>query len=113
MNNFKELIDYVKKKGFGSSEFTSVNGEMVYLSRGIKAIFLENEEEEQKIINVISRFQKKDYGNATEHGKDERAGHEYGRYEICEFADADEHEDTAVWVHRVEDAIKVFFKFER
>lgn len=111
MNEFKDLIDYVKKKGYGSSEFTNVNGELVYLSQGIKKIFLENEEQEQKLINVISRFQKKDYGNAAEYGKESRPGHEYGRYEITDFADCDE--DTAVWIHKVENAIKVFFKFER
>lgn len=111
MEDFKELMDYVKKKGFGSSEFNSVNGDMVYLSQGIKKVFLENETEEQKIIEAVGRFQKKDFGNAAEHGKEPRVGHEYGRYEITNFADCDE--DTAVWVHRVENAIKVFFKFER
>ncbi len=111
MTDFKELMDYVKEKGYGSSEFTSVNGDMVYLSRGIKAIFLENEVEEQKIIEAVERFQKSDFGNAAEHGKASRPGHEYGRYEITNFADSEE--DSAVWIHRVEGAIKVFFKFER
>ena len=111
MEKFKDLQELVKKKGYGTSEFTNVNGETVYLSRGVKEVFLENEAEEQKIIEVVGRFQKKDYGNAADFGKEPRVGHEYGRYEISPFKDEDE--DTAVWVHRAEDVIKVYFKFER
>ncbi len=114
MDRFKELQELVKKKGVKSSQYTNVNGDEVYLSRGIKEVFLVDFVEEQKIVNAVSRFQKKDYGNAAEYGKESRPGHEYGRYEITDFEDAEEtEEDTAVWVHRVENAIKVYFKFER
>ena len=111
MAKFSELQELVKKKGYGSSLFENINGEPVYLSRGIKEVFLDNETEQQKIFSVVTRFQKKDYGNASEHGKENRPGHEYGRYEITDFEDNDA--DTAVWVHRAEDAIKVYFKFEK
>lgn len=111
MSNFKDLQELVKKKGYGSSQFTNVNGDPVFLSRGIKEVFMENETEEQKIIDVITRFQKKDYGNAVEYGKNPRPGHEYGRYEITAFDECED--DTAVWVHRAEDAVKVYFKFEK
>ena len=111
MEKFKELQDLVKKKGFGTSQFTNVNGDAVFLSRGIREVFLENETEEQKIIEAIGRFQKKDYGNSQEYGKSPRPGHEYGRYDISPFNDEDA--DTGVWVHRTDDAIKVFFMFEK
>lgn len=111
MEKFKELQDLVKKKGFGTSQFTNVNGDAVFLSRGIKEVFLENETEEQKIIEVIGRFQKQDYGSSEEFGKSPRPGHEYGRYNIAPFNDTDV--DTGVWVHRTDDAIKVFFMFEK
>ncbi len=113
MDTFKELQDFVKKKGPKSSQYTNVNGEEVYLSRGIKEVFMVDFVEEQKIVNAVGRFQKKDYGNAADYGKEPRAGHEYGRYEIASFDDEEDYDDTAVWVHRVEDAIKVYFKFER
>ena len=111
MGTFVELKETVKQKGYGSAQFTNINGHAIYLSRGIREVFLKDETEEQKIIEVVERFLKKDYGDAEMHGKNPRPGHEYGRYAIAEFEDAEE--DTAVWVHHTEEAIIVYFKFER
>lgn len=111
MEKWKELQEIVKKKGYGSSQYNNINGETVYLSRGIKETFLVDEDTARVIIDIVSRFQNKDYGTAAEYGKESRPGHEYGRY-ACTPYEA-EGEDTAAWVHRTEDAIKVYFKFER
>ena len=111
MASFSDLKELVKKKGYGSAQFNNINGDTVYLSRGIRETFLINEDEEQKIINAVIGFQRGDRGNAAEYGKESRPGHEYGRYEIADFEDCDE--DTAVWIHRTAEAIKVYFRFER
>lgn len=110
--NFANFKEETKKKGLGSVQYTFVNGDPVYLSRGIREIYLNDSNGEQTLIEYIKRFQDGDYGNASEYGKEQRSGHEYGRYEISVF-EPDAEEDTAVWVHRAEDAIMVFFKFER
>lgn len=111
MEKFNELKDVVKNKGYGSSFFMNVNGVPVYLSCGIKEVFLDNQDDEQKIIDAVGRFQKNDYGNAVDYGKSPRPGHEYGRYEISPYQD--DSDDTAVWMHRTEEAMLVYFKFER
>ena len=114
MEKFEALKELVKKKGFGSAQYTNVNGEMVYLSRGVREVFLTGEDREQKVIQAIGCFQMGDFGTAAAYGKGARPGHEYGRYELAEFEAAeDSAEDTGVWIHRTEDAIKVYFKFER
>ncbi len=111
MKDFNELKNVVRQKGFGSSLYGNVNGEPVYLSRGIREIFMDCEEDTQKVIDVVRLFQKGDYGNAAEHGKEQRSGHEYGRYNICTLES--EASDTGVWVHRAEKTLLVYFKFER
>lgn len=112
MKNFEELIAAVKKKGFGSSLYGNVNGEPVYLSRGIREVYFGGDDI-QKIIEVVNRFQNGDYGNAQETGVPEREGHEYGRYDITTIESADG-KDTAVWVHRAEgSSALVYYKFER
>lgn len=111
MADFNELKETVKKRGFGSSQYRNINGDIIYLSTGIKEIFLTDAEAAQKITDMVTRFQNADFGNAVQYGKESRPGHEYGRYE-CEEFDACE-EDTAVWAHRAEDVIKLYFKFER
>ena len=111
MANFAEFKKLVKKKGYGSFQFNNINGEPVYLSKGIREYFLDDADHSQKIYDVVGCFQKGDFGSAVLCGKEERAGHEYGRYEIAQFDDTED--DTAVWVHRTEHAIKVYFKFER
>lgn len=109
--NFAEFKEMVKKKGYGTFQFNQINGEPVYLSRGVREIFLENEVEEQKLYDLVRCFQQGEFGSAAACGKESKPGHEYGRYEteifeVCE-------EDTAVWIHRMEEAIKVYFRFER
>lgn len=110
MKNFEELKDTVKKKGFGTALYGNINGEPVYLSRGIREEFM-GDEDLQKVIDAVRKFQDGDYGTAAAHGKNSRPGHEYGRYEVSSLtSDTD---DTAVWIHKAEDAIIVYFKFER
>lgn len=111
MNTFAEFKEFVKKKGYGSFQFNTINGEPVYLSRGIRELFFENEEEEQKLYDMVRRFQSGDFGDAAAHGKEAKAGHEYGRYAETSFEETQE--DTAVWIHRMEAAVKVYFTFER
>ncbi|MBQ2576903.1 MAG: hypothetical protein II566_06500 [Lachnospiraceae bacterium] len=89
-----------------------MNGDSVYLSCGIRGEFLEGEDDFQKVIGAIRRFQKRDYGDASQHGKTSRPGHEYGRYNISSLT-ASSSEDPAVWIHRAEDSLIVYFQFER
>ena len=112
MDTMKELQEVVKKKGSGSARFTNINGDAVYLSRGVRELFLGSEEETQKIIAAVTAFQNGNYGNAESFGKSSRPGHEYGRYEITALT-AEEGEDSAVWIHRAEEAVMVYFRFER
>lgn len=112
MEKFKDLQELVKKKGFGSTEYNHINGDPVYLSRGIREVFLGDKKTENLLMGAVSRFQKQDYGNAAEYGKNPRKGHEYGRYEISPLT-ADVDEDNGVWLHRAEDSIMVYFAFER
>ncbi len=111
MANFSELKKAVKKKGFGSSLYSHVNGEPVYLSRGIREAYC-TEDHIQTIIDLVGRFQKGDFGDARNHGKEERDGHEYGRYDLKDM-EADPGDDSAVWVHRAEHTVLVYFRFER
>ena len=112
MEKFKDLQELVKKKGHGFVEYNHVNGDLVYLSKVVCEVFLGDKELEKQIVRAVSQFQKKDYGSAAEHGKNPRPGHEYGRYEISPLTTDDE-EDTAVWLHRAEDSIMMYFAFER
>jgi hypothetical protein len=107
-----ELKETVKKKGFGTSQYDNVDGDNVYLSSGVRTVFLDGDGRMSDIIDIIRRFQKKDYGSAAEHGKTERAGHEYGRYDIRGI-EADGDGDCGVWIHRADDALIVYFAFER
>ncbi len=111
MKDFEELKATVKKKGFGTALYGNVNGEPVYLSRGIREEFM-GDEDLQKVIDAVASFQEGNYGDAADHGKVSRPGHEYGRYEISSLESVGD-EDTAVWVHKAEDAVLVYFKFER
>lgn len=110
MKTFQELKDIVKKKGYGTALYGNVNGDAVYLSRGIREEFM-GDEDMQPVIEAVEKFQSADYGTASEFGKTSSRGHEYGRYAISVLQD--ENEDTGVWIHRAEDAILVYFKFER
>ncbi len=110
MKDFNELKALVKEKKYGTALYGNVNGEPVYLSRGIREAFFVGDNIQQ-IISAVTRFEKKDYGNAEDYGKKQTEGHEYGRYEICPLESADE--DNAVWIHKDQDAIIVYFKFER
>ncbi len=112
MTELSELMDYVKKKGYSTVPYDNVNGDSVYLSCGIRGEFLEGEDDFQKVIDAIRRFQKRDYGDASQHGKTSRPGHEYGRYNISSLT-ASSSEDSAVWIHRAEDSLIVYFQFER
>ncbi|MEE3420500.1 MAG: hypothetical protein VZR02_05290 [Lachnospiraceae bacterium] len=111
MTTFEELKDTVKKKGFGTALYGNVNGDPVYLSRGVREEFMSEEENMQPVIEAVEKFEAADYGSAVEYGKSIHKGHEYGRYAISSLTS--ETEDTGVWVHRAEDAILVYFKFER
>lgn len=111
MKDFNEVKDYVKKRRTGTALYGTINGDNVYLSRGIREVFFEGDNI-QKIIDAVCVFQKGDLGSSAEHGKKGEAGHEYGRYEICELA-ADEGDDNAVWIHRDHESVIVYFKFER
>jgi hypothetical protein len=111
MTDFQALKDLVKKKGFGTALYGNVNGEAVYLSRGIREVFL-GDGDTQSVIDAVARFQAGDYGDAAEHGKTGKPGHEYGRYVIGSFENHND-EDTGVWVHTAEDAVIVYFRFER
>ncbi|MDY6285836.1 MAG: hypothetical protein ACOYBK_02275 [Bilifractor sp.] len=109
---FHELQELVKKKGYGTAMYGNVNGEPVYLSRGVREAFLNDEDEIQPIINSVIAFQGGDYGTAAEKGKTSTEGHEYGRYDLGVFSEEQE-EDTAIWIHRDGAAIIVYFHFER
>ncbi len=111
MNSLQDLKALVEQKGYGSALYGSVNGETVYLSRGIREVFC-SETEIQNIIDAVRDFQNGRYGNAAAFGKEGRPGHEYGRYEIHTFENSEE-EDTGVWIHRAEQTLLVYFKFER
>ncbi len=110
MGSFSDFKEMVKKKGLGTAEYGNVNGTPVLLSRGVREEFLA-EDKVNQIIALVTKFQKGDFGTAEEFGKAGKPGHEYGRYAIAEFDETEE--DTAVWVHRAEDSIIVYFAFER
>lgn len=112
MTDFITVKEDVKKKGFGTSLYDHVNGEPVYLSQGVRSAFTKDEAGINQILTAVTSFQKGDFGDAIAHGKTETEGHEYGRYQLITFEDAKD-EDTAVWVHRAEKSILVYFKFER
>ena len=66
----------------------------------------------QKIIAAVDGFQKGEFGLAQSRGKLEVRGHEYGCYDICGLP-AQDGEDNTVWIHRDDDAVIVYFRFER
>ncbi len=111
MKELNELKSIVLKKGYGTALYGNVNGEPVYLSRGIRELFL-GEEDIQHVIDAVIHFQNEDFGDAASYGKASSKGHEYGRYAIAPLTGEDG-EDTAVWVHRDNEAILVYFRFER
>lgn len=111
MQDFEKLKQEVAKKGFGTTFYGTINGGMVYLSRGVLLHFF-GDDDIQTVIGAVTRFQNGDFGDAAAHGKPGKAGHEYGRYEVSGLISA-ENEDTAIWVHRAEDALIVYFSFER
>lgn len=108
-----ELKEIVRRKGFGTKLYGNVNGEPVYLSCGVRELFLGGDQDMQTIIETVGRFQGGDYGSAAERGKTSAAGHEYGRYEIASVETDTEDDDPAVWIHRAEAALLVYFRFER
>ena len=91
MKDFKELQELVGRRGFGTALYGNINGDPVYLSRGIREFFLDGDNI-QKIIAA--------------------RGHEYGCYDICGLP-AQDGEDNTVWIHRDDDAVIVYFRFER
>ncbi|MGN0256468.1 MAG: hypothetical protein ACI4D6_10875 [Chordicoccus sp.] len=111
MKDFNELKELVRKKGFGTTYYGNINGDPVYLSKGVLTKFF-GDDDIQSVINAVGKFQDGDYGTAAEHGKTPKSGHEYGRYEIGGLEAADG-EDCAVWIHKAEDALIVYFRFER
>ena len=113
MTKMKELMDYVRKKGYGTVPYDNVNGDHVYLSRGIRGEVMEGDDDMQKVVDAITRFQNRDYGDADSHGKASREGHEYGRYDITHLQADNPDEDTAGWIHRADDSLIVYFRFER
>jgi hypothetical protein len=111
MKDFSELKELVRKKGFGTALYGNVNGTPVYLSRGIRELYL-GSDGISEVTGAVVRFLNGDFGSAAQFGKTGKAGHEYGRYEICDLPCSDR-EDSGVWVHRAEDAVIVYFSFER
>lgn len=111
MKDFKELQELVGRRGFGTALYGNINGDPVYLSRGIREFFLDGDNI-QKIITAVDGFQKGAFGLAQSRGKQQVKGHEYGCYDICGLP-AQDGEDNTVWVHRDDDAIIVYFRFER
>ena len=100
MKDFKELQELVGRRGFGTALYGNINGDPVYLSRGIREFFLDGDNI-QKIIAAVDGFQKGEFGLA-----------EYGCYDICGLP-AQDGEDNTVWIHRDDDAVIVYFRFER
>lgn len=111
MNDFNELKELVRKKGFGTALYGNVNGTPVYLSRGIREVYL-GSDRISEVTGAAVRFLNGDYGDAAEYGKTGKTGHEYGRYAICDLP-CDAGDDNGVWIHRAEEAVIVYFKFER
>lgn len=109
--DFKIMKEKARKKGRGTVEYGNINGQSVWLAPGIRDVFMENNEI-QKVIDAVTRFENGDYGDAQSYGKSERQGHEYGRYELASFENSGQ-EDTGVWVHHAENSIIVYFSFER
>ncbi len=114
MKDFNELKELVEKRGFGTALYGTVNGEAVYLSRGVREVFFEGDNI-QKVIGAVTDFENGNFGSAAENGKVPSVGHEYGRYEVNDLVPAAEgaEDDTAVWIHKDGDAVIVYFKFER
>ena len=106
-------VDKIKRKGerVRFPKVTIVYGDPVYLSKGVLTKFF-GDDDIQSVITAVGKFQDGDYGTAAEHGKTSKPGHEYGRYEIGGL-EAEDGEDCAVWIHKAEDALIVYFKFER
>ena len=90
MKDFKELQELVGRRGFGTALYGNINGDPVYLSRGIREFFLDGDNI-QKIIAAVDGFQKGEFG----------------------LAPAQDGEDNTVWIHRDDDAVIVYFRFER
>lgn len=112
MNTFEALKESVRKRGYGTAFYGNVNGSPVYLSRGVREIFLGDDDSIQKVIDAVIKFENGDFGDAGEHGKSSSAGHEYGRYDIALF-DGETGDDTGVWIHKDGQAVIVYFGFER
>jgi hypothetical protein len=111
MKDFNELKASVKNEGFGTAFYDHVNGDPVYLSRGVRDVFL-GEGDIQKVIASVDQFQKGNYGSAEDYGKTPKPGHEYGRYDITDLP-AEEGEDTGVRIHKDGNSIIAFYYFER
>ena len=52
---FEELKDFVRKKGFGTSQYDNIDGETVYLSCGVREIFLDSDHKSQ-LVDVVRAF---------------------------------------------------------
>ena len=63
MKDFKELQELVGRRGFGTALYGNINGDPVYLSRGIREFFLDGDNI-QKIIAAVDGFQKGEFGLA-------------------------------------------------
>jgi len=107
----QELKKLVEEKGYGTALYDNVNGEPVYLSRGVREIFFGNGDM-QDVITSVRKFQNGDFGDAAAHGKGGQTGHEYGRYQVGALAGED-NEDAGLWIHRDGEAIIVYYSFER
>lgn len=68
MKDFKELQELVGRRGFGTALYGNINGDPVYLSRGIREFFLDGDNI-QKIIAAVDGFQKGEFGLAQSRGK--------------------------------------------
>lgn len=112
MSEFSEMREKLKHMGTGMNEYGNVNGEPVYLSRGIREVFAGDNSSLQKVLDAVRCFQNGDYGDAALHQKKQNPGHEYGRYDITPLG-RDGNEDSAVYIHKAENAILVYFAFER
>ncbi|EEP28508.1 hypothetical protein [Shuttleworthella satelles] len=111
MSDFSELRESLRGRGAGMNEYGNINGESVYLSRGIRQIFL-GESCEQSLIQAVRCFENRDFGDAALHQKKQKEGHEYGRYDIAPLG-REKGEDSGVYMHKADDAILVYFAFER
>ncbi|MGI6108126.1 MAG: hypothetical protein ACOX8B_09385 [Lachnospiraceae bacterium] len=95
----------------GTVYYNTVNAEPLYLSKGIRTAYLEDDGDIQEVINAAMRFENGDYGTAEQAGKTEEAGHEYGRYEGSVVSSLGD--DSCIWVHRDGNSVIAYFRFER